>query len=217
MSARPRKVSDEDVFAAVLRVMTRLSPAQVTLAEIAAEAGVTSSALVQRFGSKRELLLSVTGLAAEGTGEFFSGLRAAHASPLAALHAYAACFAEMAETPETLAHHLGYLQMDLTDPDFRRHARDQARVADRAIRGLLEEAVDAGELVRGTDVGALMRAVIAVLGGSLLAWAVRQKGTAVNWMREDLDAVLRPHALEPSRFATRIRGAKRTRGAPGKR
>jgi AcrR family transcriptional regulator len=217
MSPRPRKVSDEDVFAAVLRVMNRLSPAQVTLAEIAAEAGVTSSALVQRFGSKRELLLSVTGLAAEGTEEFFERLRAAHGTPLAALQAYAACFAEMAETPETLAHHLGYLQMDLSDPDFRRHARDQARVADREIRGLLSEAVAAGQLATGTDVDALTRAVIAVLGGSLLAWAVRQKGTAANWMREDLDAVLRPHAPEPNRVATRIRSAKRARGAARKR
>jgi AcrR family transcriptional regulator len=211
MSARPRKVSDEDVFAAVLRVMNRLSPAQVTLAEIAAEAGVTSSALVQRFGSKRELLLSVTGLAAEGTEAFFERLRAAHDSPLAALHAYAACFAEMAETPEALAHHLGYLQMDLTDPDFRRHARDQARVADRAIRGLLEEAVAAGELATGTDIDALTRAVIAVLGGSLIAWAVRQRGSATAWMRADLDAVLGPHLPRRAKGRGRARTAPRPR------
>jgi AcrR family transcriptional regulator len=217
MSARPRKVSDEGVFGAVLRVMNSLAPAQVTLAEIAAEAGVTSSALVQRFGSKRELLLMVTGLAAEGTKEFFARLREGHDSPLEALYAYGECFAEMAETPETLAHHLGYLQMDLTDPDFRRHARDQARVADREIRDLLEEAVTGGELARGTDLDPLTRAVIAVLGGSLLAWAVRQKGTAANWMREDLDAVLRPHAPEPTRVAKRTRGSKRTRGAARKR
>jgi AcrR family transcriptional regulator len=193
MSARPRKVSDDEVFGAVLRVMNRLAPAQVTLAGIAKEAGVTSSALVQRFGSKRELLLAVTSRAAEGTGEFFARLREGHDSPLAALHAYGECFAEMAESPATLAHHLGYLQLDLTDPDFRRHARDQARVADRAIRGLLEEAIARGELARGTHLDTLARAVIAVLGGSLLAWAVRQQGTATRWMRADLAAVLRPH------------------------
>lgn len=39
MSARPRKVSDEEVFGAVMRVMNRRTPAQVTLAEIAAETG----------------------------------------------------------------------------------------------------------------------------------------------------------------------------------
>ena len=193
MSPRPRKVSDEEVFGAVMRVMHRVAPARVTLTEIAAEAGVTPSALVQRFGSKRRLLLEVIGTAAEGTEEYFARVRRESPSPLTALHAYAECFAEMAESPETLAHNLGYLQLDLTDPDFRKHARDQARVSDRAIRDLLEEAVAEGELARGTDLDMLTRAVIAVLGGSLLAWAIRQKGTPAQWMRADLDAVLRPH------------------------
>jgi AcrR family transcriptional regulator len=193
MSARPRKVSDEEVFGAVMRVMHRVGPAQVTLTEIAAEAGVTPSALVQLLGSKRELLLQVIGLAPEGTAEYFARLRRESSSPLAALHAYAECFAEMAESPETLAHHLGYLQLDLSDPDFRKHARDQARVADRAIRDLLENAVAEGELALGTELDTLTRAVIAVLGGSLLGWAIRQEGTSAQWMRADLDAVLRPH------------------------
>jgi len=205
MSARPRKVTDVEVFAAVYRVMNRLGPAQVTLAEIAAEAGVTSSALVQRFGSKRDLLLAVTGQAAEGTEEFFAGLRAACDSPIETLHAYAECFAGMAESPETLAHHLGYLQLDMTDPDFRRHAREQARVADRAIREILDEALAAGELARGTDLAALARAVTAVLGGSLLAWAIRQEGTAADWLRADLAAVLAPHRRRARRPAGRER------------
>ena len=193
MSPRPRKVSDEEVFGAVLRVMHRAAPAQVSLTQIASEAGVTASALVQRFGSKRALLLEVIGLAAEGTVAYFARLRRESGSPLAALHTYAECFAEMAQSPETLAHHLGYLQLDLTDPDFRKHARDQARAADREIRDLLDDAVAKGELARGPDVDMLTRAVIAVLGGSLLAWAIRQEGTAAEWMRADLDAVLRPH------------------------
>ena len=49
MSPRPRKASDAEVFAAASRVMSRLGPAQVTLADIAAEAGLTAGALVQRF------------------------------------------------------------------------------------------------------------------------------------------------------------------------
>jgi AcrR family transcriptional regulator len=57
MAARPRKVSDDDVFSATHRVMQRVAPGELTLAEIALEAGVTAGALVQRFGSKRALLL----------------------------------------------------------------------------------------------------------------------------------------------------------------
>ncbi len=59
MTPRPRKASDEEIFAAAHRIMSRLGPAQWTLADIAAEAGLTAGALVQRFGSKRGLLLAL--------------------------------------------------------------------------------------------------------------------------------------------------------------
>src|SRR5258706_16391908 len=54
MSPRRRKAEDVDVFAALVRVMLRCGPADLTLRAIAAEAGVTAGALVPRFGSKRE-------------------------------------------------------------------------------------------------------------------------------------------------------------------
>ena len=57
MSPRPRKVSDDDIYMAAQRAMSRLGPGELTLADIAAEAGVTAGLLVQRFGSKRDLLL----------------------------------------------------------------------------------------------------------------------------------------------------------------
>ena len=87
MSPRPRKASDEEVFAAVYRVMNRLAPAQVTLTAIAAESGVTPSALVQRWGSKRALLLEVTRRAAGGTADYLERIRAEHESPREALYA----------------------------------------------------------------------------------------------------------------------------------
>src|SRR2546425_9354890 len=60
MSPRPKKASDEQVFAAAQRVMSRLGPSQLKLADIAAEAGLTAGALVQRFGSKLGLLRALT-------------------------------------------------------------------------------------------------------------------------------------------------------------
>ena len=47
MSPRRRKAEDVDVFAAVVRVMLRVGPAELTLSAIAAEAGLTAAALVQ--------------------------------------------------------------------------------------------------------------------------------------------------------------------------
>ena len=46
------------------------------------------------------------------------------------------------------------------------------------------------------------RAVEAVISGSLMTWACYQEGTAANWIRRNLDAVLRPH-IEPPRAVSK--------------
>jgi AcrR family transcriptional regulator len=192
MTPRRPKVSDEAIFAAAGRVMSRVGPAQLMLADIAAEAGLTAGALVQRFGSKRGLLLAFSAYAAETTPAMFADLRAAHPSPLAALRAYADCSAAMGESPATLAHHLAYLQLDLTDPDFHRNTMAQARATRAALREIVTEAVAAGELTRDVDPDSLARTVEVTVGGSLIAWAFYREGKAVDWVREDLEAALRP-------------------------
>ena len=192
MSPRPRKASDEEVFAAAERVMARLGPAQLTLADIAAEAGLTPGALVQRFGSRRALLLAVTARAAARTGELFARLRAAHPSPLAAVRAYGDLFARMGDPPGALAHHLGYLQVDLTDPEFHQHVLAQAEATGAELRRLLERAVAAGELLPTADPVALARAVQVTVSGSLMVWAFSREGSAARHVRTDLDALLAP-------------------------
>jgi AcrR family transcriptional regulator len=193
VSPRPRKVSDDEVFAAAYRAMTRLGPGELTLAEIAAEAGVTAGALVQRFGSKRELLLQLSAGAADGNAQFIHGLRKSHRSPIAVLRAYAECLAHLAASPAALARNLAYLQIDLTDPDFRKHLLAQARATRVALRELIDDAVGVGELSSDVDADALTRIIETTLSGSLITWAIYRDGDAAAWLRADVDAVLAPH------------------------
>ena len=193
MSPRPRKASDDEVFEATQRAMSRLGPAELTLAEIAKEAGLTAGALVQRFGSKRELLLALSNRYSGGTREMFEQLRGAHRSPLAALRAYAGCVAALASTPAALARNLSYLQVDLTDPDFRKHLVKHARASRVELQKIIQDAIVAGELVKTIDARQLARTVEAVVGGSMMAWAYYEEGKAAQWMRHDLDAVLEPY------------------------
>jgi AcrR family transcriptional regulator len=199
MTPRPRKVSDEQVFAATYRAMTRLGPRELTLSAIASEAGVTPGALVQRFGSKRELMLKLSEGAASSTGEFMTGLLAKHDSPLEALRAYAGCMAGLAESPAAFVRNVAYLQIDLTDPDFRRQLEAQARATRAGLQTLIEAAVEARELVRRTDAARLARTVEAMLSGSMMTWAFYTEGTAADWMRADVEAVLWPYIRKKKR------------------
>ena len=191
--ARPRKVSDEQVFEAVFRVMQERGPAEWTLADVAAEAGLTASALVQRFGSKRALQVELIALFADSVEEQYRAMRTEHASPLAAVRAYAEQIACLAGSPEGFAHHLDYLKLDLTDPDMHVHFRRQAAAGRAFLHDALADAVAAGELRANTDVGALARMVETAVTGSLFTWATYRDEDATPWILKDLEVVLNPH------------------------
>src|ERR1700743_1353225 len=113
MSPRPRETTDEEILAATGRVMQRLGPAQITLADVAKEAGVVPATLIQRFRTKRELLLATCRSAPDTVPRQFAEARVKFPSPLTTLvEIYADC-SGFAPTPEAVAKGLAYLQVDL--------------------------------------------------------------------------------------------------------
>jgi AcrR family transcriptional regulator len=193
MSPRRRKAEDVEVFAALVRVMHRRGPAELTLREIAAEAGVTAGALVQRFGSKRAMLLAHARYAAATGDVGVTVPRRRSSSPLEALRSVAAMYAQLANSPRAAVRNLAYLHNDLADPALRRHLLRLSRAARVWYERRVGEAIAAGELRPHTDVQTLARLIEITLRGSLVSWALYREGPSANWLREDLDAALRPY------------------------
>lgn len=190
MSPRPRSASDEEIVAALTRVIGRAGLARVTLAAVAAEVGLTAGALVQRFGSKRGLLLAASRGASDGVRGQVAAARGAHGSPLAALLHYATCVSQFVHTPEEFANHLAFFQLDLADPEFHAHALEYFLAERAELRALLDDAVAAGELARGTDTERLARAVQEAVNGARVVWAVVRDGTLEERTREALEMLL---------------------------
>ncbi|GAA4963609.1 AcrR family transcriptional regulator [Nonomuraea thailandensis] len=190
---RPRTTSDEAILGATARAIGRHGPQGLTLAAVAQEAGLSPATLVQRFGSKRGLLLAFAADAARTAAEPYERARREHASPLAALRAALVHLAEGVSTPEELSGSLGFLQLDLTDPDFRAHAAEHARRTRDEIAALLAAAVAAGELVEEAEAGPLARAVQTAYNGALILWALTGDGTLPDAMRDALGQALRPY------------------------
>jgi hypothetical protein len=49
-----------------------------------------------------------------------------------------------------------------------------------------------GELAKRANPRQLARTIETIIGGSMLTWATYREGTAVRWLRQDLDLVLAP-------------------------
>jgi AcrR family transcriptional regulator len=200
MSPRPRTQDDAAILEAAGRIIARVGPAKFTLADVAREAGLSPATLVQRFGSKRGLMLALARAARDSVDACFAAVRAAHPSPLDALVAAATEMTKYVNSPEEMSNHLAFLQTDLSDPEFYAVMRENSSRIESGYRALIADAVAEGEL-RPCDTRRLARAVGAMSGGSLIGWAVYRQGTAEAWVRRDLATLLDPY---------RSTGARRT-------
>jgi AcrR family transcriptional regulator len=215
MSPRPRETSDSEILAAVARVMQRCSPLDLTLADVAKEAGVVPATLIQRFGTKRELLLANCKSWTAEVASQFASVRKKHGSPLKALIEFFAGSSAFLATPESVAYFLAYFQIDLTDPEFHAVLLAQFVIVHAEAKKLLDNAIAVNEL-EPCDTGALARLIQQVNGGCMLDWAVYRKGPLDVWVRRSLNALLRPYRLSSNSKVKRIRPRLPPRGMDGK-
>ena len=187
MSPRLRQVPDANVLAAAALVVTRLGP-KATLADVAADAGIAPATLIQRYGSKRGLLVALGRHAFEQAAARFESARAIHASPLEALvSALCDCASDGAADVRTLAAAAGAQAGG--DTEWRDVAARQDSEFHRHIRNLLEEAAVWGEL-RDCDVPALARLLHATYLGSLRLRPLTGDQAADTAVRRDLEQLL---------------------------
>lgn len=193
----PRKklLPDAAVLAAAGRVFGRIGPARFTLADVAEEAGLAPATLVQRFGSKRALMLAFAEHAASLARQPFEQARTQVAEPLGALRTALLIASRSTKGRRELTHSLAFLLEDLADEELRAHAARHARWTEASIRELLECAVERGELA-SHDTARLARALQAAWNGALIQWAIRGRGSLASWISAVVDTLLEPLTAE---------------------
>lgn len=194
MAGRPRTVSDERLLAAVESAIGKAGPADLTLAQVAKEAGVTTGALVQRFGSKRGLLLAFS---RRGGEEIVAAMRARYEKapdPVEGLIAVLVSLVDTEITPREFSYHLAYLNMELADEEMRAPlvaARARFR---ECVAEFLADGISAG-LLRVPDVHALVDVLDALWHGTQISWALFRDGTRADHMRNAVTTVLAPYRV----------------------
>ncbi|MEW6323325.1 MAG: helix-turn-helix domain-containing protein [Acidobacteriota bacterium] len=219
MSPRRKTAPDDVIVQAAARVLARVGPAGFRLIDVADEVGLAPATLIQRFATKRNLLLAIAREGVAAVTRDFAARRARARSPLDALTEVRSSVCELAADPQALAHALAFHQLGLTDREFRTIARRHQQALEREIGEILRAAIAAGELRRVAP-APLARAIVALFRGSLLTWAFH-RGTAPHaWIRQDLEVLLRPYRTPAARragAAPRPRAARpprRTRPRP---
>jgi AcrR family transcriptional regulator len=189
---RPRTVTDEAILRAAAEAIGEKGPAAFTLADVGSRVGLSPATLLQRFGSKRGLLLKLAESGPEWAKQNFSRAAARGTSSRTALISALKAMTAGVASPHALANNLAFLQMDLTDPEFHALAVAHAKAFRRGIESLLAEAKRSGELPPATDTKRLAEAVEAVYNGALITWAIHRKGRVENHLAKQLATLLGP-------------------------
>ncbi len=201
--ARPKSKSDEEVMAATMRAVSRHGVSALTLAHVAAEAGLAPSTLAERYGSKRALLLAAAkstaraiapppsggpasppGGPASSPGRPAPPTAAPSRSPRDAGVEFLVGLARPVGDRRAFAHHLAFLELDVADPEFRAAAADHVA----AVLGRLESF---GLSARDA------RALYVAYNGALVLWALTGDGSLEDSLRSDLS-----HSPEPGGAST---------------
>ncbi|AKU15580.1 hypothetical protein VV02_06430 [Luteipulveratus mongoliensis] len=191
--ARPRSVDDEAILDATRVVLGQEGPSGLTLAAVGRQVGLAPATLIQRFGSKRGLLLASAARSPEMVRRAYAESEARATSPLAALYDVATSSVAHIVKREEIGNGLGFVQLDVGDPDFRVHALAHSQAIEDGSARFLHAAREAGELVDDVDVAALARTVLVTFQGALIIWAIHGGGTLSDFVREQLDRILNPY------------------------
>lgn len=189
---RTKTIDDTEVLATIHRLVQRIGPERFTLAAAGLEVGLSASTLVQRFGSKRALLLAADRWAVE---RWVDGMdEAPVAGPvLDRLVAGLVHTVDDETTAEEMANSVSLLQIALADTEFHESTRDGAVRLRAKITERLQQAVETDELRPNTDLRALAELVEITYHGAMIGWAIHRDGTLATFLRARLAQLLRPY------------------------
>jgi len=163
----------------------------LTLAQVGAEVGLSAATVMQRFGSKRALMLEVAKSWGHGPEmKFDCGGVVGDDLP-----AGMAKLARMMSTPEEVANLTAALHIDLTDPEFRGIIQQEMQRQHSLVQGALETGIERGE-IKPCDTAILSRQLQVVGLGALQSWSIEPKGELHDWITECLETALNPWRLD---------------------
>jgi AcrR family transcriptional regulator len=193
MIGRPRSVDDVTIMAAVKALASELGPQGVTLSRVAKRVGLSAPALMQRFGSKRGLLVAFAKHESSSLSGVFEVARRRAPGALATLTLGLSKLPQATKTRGHMANGLAFLQLDLTDPKLREVAKAHSRALRAELRGLLDLAIQGDELVPAASSASLAADLYATYCGAVVTWAVDGRGTLARWITAHVERVLAPH------------------------
>jgi AcrR family transcriptional regulator len=181
--ARKKLISDEAVLLAAEKALRRMGAEKLTLADVGRESGIAAATLLQRFGSKRVLMLKVANARVRRVKADLERIQERNGDALDGLVAVYSKWAQEYDSPQEAANDMAFWQGLAGDDELRTVVRELTQEMESGTKRLLWEALKAGK-IRQVQGAKLARGVVSVYWGAVMFWSVLGEGKADTWVRD---------------------------------
>ncbi len=193
--SRTKTRNDEDILASIGQYLIREGIATFTFEKLSKEVGLSQATLVQRFGSKRSLLLQLAQQNSQAIIALFRTTTQQYADePIKAIVQGFGGFVAGVKDKGNMAANLAFLQLAIQDPEIHSAIADSIHQLENMTIILLQSALDNKALQPGTDTVALARLVFTIYNGTIINWAMLNDTTDIQTeLTHNLQMIFKPY------------------------
>ncbi len=186
-----KNLDDASVLEKAILVISEKGPDAFTLADISQVVGLAPATLMQRFGSKRSLLIQAAKHVPAKLKEDLVKLKEQKLSWDNELMMLLTEAPEGFGSRQEIANSLGLLKLDMIDPELHPIARELMQGLRTRIKELLEQAKAEGALSKKVDIESLSWELDALRHGLVIQWTLSGSGTLQKWLQKGLKNYLK--------------------------
>lgn len=183
---RHKKVDDASVLKMILDVIVQQGAMQFSLEDLSKKTTLSPATLLQRFGSKKNILHKALELANQDLKKDLMALDLANKSPLdEIINIYLELALPFAQ-PMDIANGLDILKLDISDKKLNDLTRKYFEIRRNKIESLICVAQERGELSSTITPDQIAWNLECLWQGSIMLWALIGKGGLPQWLKKRL-------------------------------
>ena len=187
---RKKKTEDSVILKMILRVIIKQGATTFSLEDLSKETGLSPATLLQRFGSKKEILHKAIELANHDLQNDLTNRPVGNKSPLQEVMDIYMEFSAPFLNPSDVASGLDILKLDITEERLNHLTRNYFEIRRNKIESLIILARVNGEISADINADELAWNLECLWQGSIMMWALTGEGLLHDWMKERFSTYL---------------------------
>ena len=185
--AQKKSIDDLSVLEKALLVISERGPEAFTLADIGKAVGLAPATLMQRFGSKQQLLILAAKQAYVKLKKDLEELKMKKLSWDQELIHLLSAMPEGFGSRQDIANSLGVLKLDMVDPELHPIARHLFESLRERLQDLLQAGQCVGQLDASIDVDTITWELDALRHGLVIQWCLSGKNSLQKWLEKGFE------------------------------